>query len=170
MSLPMVSRYERRSGEVELTGRTVTRIVASRATIREIIDKVTITRYSCFCGFHSVGTSLTASMSLGTGKGGFSNESDKVEVGLVGSLEIAIVSWVESFSDISKTWDDKRERKGGKANVGGGVFAGSQDSEDFHARTALVFEFHCLSRLMSSSEFKRTQACDRMTQACDRKT
>ena len=51
---------------VGLTGSTVTRIVASRATIREIIDKVSMTRYSCLCGFHSGGTALVATMSFET--------------------------------------------------------------------------------------------------------
>jgi hypothetical protein len=88
--------------DVRLTGRTETRIVASRATIREIIDKVSITRYSCLCGFHSAGTSLTASTSSGARKAGFSVEKDIVELRLVGSLETAIALWVGSFSDISK--------------------------------------------------------------------
>jgi hypothetical protein len=76
----------------ELTGRTVTRIVASRATIREITDKVTMTRYSCFCGFHSGVTSLTASISSMTGKGGFSNDSDNTDVGFESSPKTAIAT------------------------------------------------------------------------------
>jgi hypothetical protein len=76
---------------MEPTGRTVTRMVASRATIRDIVAKVNITRYSCFCGLHSAGTSLTASTSSAIGMGGFSLAKDNVEVRLSGSQGGGIV-------------------------------------------------------------------------------
>lgn len=48
---------------MSLTGRIGTRIVASRATISEMIANVIITRNSCLRGFHSAGISLAASTS-----------------------------------------------------------------------------------------------------------
>jgi hypothetical protein len=99
----MVSYCGMRVAGTELTGRTVTRIVASRATIKEIMDKVSMTRYSCFCGVHSSGISLTASRSLETGREGFSTDRENVDVvRLVSSLGTAIVLVVGSFSAISE--------------------------------------------------------------------
>jgi hypothetical protein len=67
----------------------------------EMIDKVSMTRYSCFCGFHSTWLLLADSISSGTGTEGFSSVEDSTEVGVDGSSGIAIASRVEAFSDIS---------------------------------------------------------------------
>jgi hypothetical protein len=80
----------------------VTRIVASRATMREMIDKVSMTRYSCFCGFHSTWLPLADSTSSGTGMEGFSCAKGSVEVGVDGSSGISIVSRAGNFSDVSR--------------------------------------------------------------------
>ena len=69
--------------------------------MREMIDKVSMTRYSCFCGFHSTWLPLADSTSSGTGTEGFSYAEGSAEVGVDGSFGIAIVSRAGDFSDIS---------------------------------------------------------------------
>jgi hypothetical protein len=79
--------------------------------MREMIDKVSMTRYSCFCGFHSTWLPLADSTSSGTGTEG------SAEVGVDGSFGIAIVSRAGDFSDISgKCGTTVRKEK--KVNVG----------------------------------------------------
>jgi hypothetical protein len=78
----------------------VTGIVASRATMTEMIDKVSMTRYSCFCGFHSTWLLLAGSISSGTETEGFSSAEGSAEMGVDSSSGIAIASRAEAFSNI----------------------------------------------------------------------
>jgi hypothetical protein len=81
--------------------------------MREMIDKVSMTRYSCFCGFHSTWLLLADSTSPGTGTEGFSCTEDSVEMGVDGSSGISIVSRTGIFPDIWKcgTIGEKRKSK-----------------------------------------------------------
>jgi len=69
--------------------------------MREMIDKVSMTRYSCFCGFHSTWPLLADSISAGTRTEDFSCVECSVEVGVDGSSGISVVSMAGIFSDIS---------------------------------------------------------------------
>jgi hypothetical protein len=66
----------------------------------EMIDKVSMTKYSCFCGFHSTWLLLVDSISPGTGREGFSSAEGAAEVGVDGSSRIAVASRAEAFSNI----------------------------------------------------------------------
>ena len=66
--------------------------------MREMIDKVSMTRYSCFCGFHSTWTE------------GFSCAEGSVEMGVDGSSGISIVSRTGIFSDIPGNVGQSREK------------------------------------------------------------
>ena len=120
-------------------------MVASRATIRDTIDKVIMIRYSCFCGFHSGGTSLAASMSLGVRNGGFSREMDDVEVGVKGSPETATAMLKGSFSDILEGWDRGEVREGKKVSSSDIVWRRDRTVKTFLPRASLVFKVHVLT-------------------------
>ena len=118
--------------------------------MRDIMAKVNMTRYSCFCGCHSGDSSLADSISLGSWRGDFSLEMENVDVGVKGSLEAATVVSIGNFSDMLEGFRGDTERDDRKAgSVRGSCVERRQNDKEVLQRQVIVCKVRVLPAYIS---------------------